>query len=123
MNRFAALGLLAEALDGKQIAVVARTGTEAAAALDDVLVSASSFIGSDGSLDDLNLTVRRVNGDQQIRTPDGGRIRFIAAQQGAVVRLRGSKLDAVLLEPGAASVLDPHDLIALAAKGAEVVRA
>jgi hypothetical protein len=123
MNRFAALGLLAEAIAGRQLVVISLNGTEASAALEDVLRAGAEFVGQGESIDDLDLIIRRANGDQQIRTREGGRVRFISADPRSIVRLRGAKVDAVLLEPGAASRLDPHDVAAIAARGAEVVRA
>ncbi len=116
MNRFAALGLLAEALDGKQIAVVVREQKDVPAVLDDVVRAAEVFVGGE----DLNLRVIRTNGCEAIRTPEGGGLSFTASDARSA-RLGRVHLAAVYLERYAH--VDPDILAALMARGTEVVNA
>ncbi|WP_374978110.1 hypothetical protein ACEYYH_10540 [Microbacterium trichothecenolyticum] len=120
VNRFAALGLLAEALDGKLIAVVTQERAEVVPTLDGVLQSAATFVGEDEGVDALDLRVVRRNGLEAIRTQNGGTILFLSAGE-TRLRLSRIRLDAVYLQRYAH--VHPDALTRLTVEGTEVVHA
>lgn len=90
MNKYAALGLLLEAAEGKTVAVISRTQQVAGMALDQFEVPLG-----DG------WRVRRTNGDQRIDSPSSGSIRFRSAGQSH----RGWTVDVVYIDTDAAHLV------------------
>ncbi len=90
MNKYAALGLLLEAAQGKTVAVISSNQHLAGMALHEF-----ELPRADG------WRVRRTNGDQRIDCPSGGSIRFRSAAQS----LRGMTFDAVYVDSDAVDLL------------------
>lgn len=97
MNRYAAVGILVDAMDGKQIVVVERSGHEVQAA-----------VRTFREVIELHKTpadVRVANGAERISLPGGGWIRFATPQS---QRLRGLSADVVFIDNDAHRVLPPY---------------
>ena len=90
MNKYAALGLLLEAAEGKTVAVISRNQNLAGIALHDFEVPLAH-----------GWRARRTNGDQRIDAPSGGSIRFRSAGQSH----RGMTFDVVYVDSDAADLL------------------
>jgi hypothetical protein len=118
VNRFAAVGLLSDAIDGKRIAIVgvhARDVHDGFRVFEDILLEAER-----------PCSIIRSNGSEAIRFPSGGRILFWPART-AHQRARGHELDLVFVDAGADAHLGMHAYVemqpALAARGGSIVRA
>ncbi|MDR7113892.1 hypothetical protein J2X03_003794 [Microbacterium trichothecenolyticum] len=114
MNRFAALGLVVEALDGKRIAVVVPEEADVTLTLNAALDAAAAFAG------DVELTVEAENGRQEIATPNDGRLLFMSPRL-TKTRLRGWELTSIYLERYA--TVDPDTLAGLYLTGTTVINA
>lgn len=90
MNRFAAVGLMLDALAGKQIIILTRTQREVREALDIV-----AGITPDTA------RVSRLNGAERIDFPSTGKLIFKSSRS----TVRGYTADVVFLDDGA----EPHD--------------
>lgn len=118
MNRFAALGLLNEATQGKTVLVLSHTQHAARDAMSD-------FLPLVEGLDDVN--VRRANGLERITLTNTGRILFRSHRSNGC---RGLTADIVFLDWDCEAGTTPaehqrlhDDLQPLLATGAELVRA
>jgi hypothetical protein len=114
MNRYAALGLVLDAMhERKQIIVLSSIASMIRGAMDEVI----------RSLDDADpdaYRVRRAKGNESIEFMSGGRIRF----QGARTSLRGHSADVVFLDADAdREIRDLRDLHAVIHPHGEIVRA
>lgn len=116
MNRYAATGMMLDALDGKTILVLVHPGPALRAAMDEV----RAVLPDDPDTFEL----RRTNGAEQIRLPSGSRIRFTHHHK--LDALRGMSADVVYLDPEVDRQLTVHqwnDLRAAVRPSGEIIRA
>lgn len=103
MNKYAATGMLFDALNGKRFIVVERSHHDVRDALH-VFAEAVEALGLEG------VKVYRANGAEMVKLPSGGRVWF-ATPRG--YRLRGMSADVVFIDNDAHRVLgdsfDAHD--------------
>lgn len=110
MNKYAARGLILDAIEGRRILVLTVTTGEALRVLDEL----AAQIGN------LDAKVRRINGLPRIDVPGGGRISVRSWRQS----LRGNLYDVAFIEPGVdAEARDLDWWAGLAVIAPELVRA